>query len=170
MTASGLSVYGLSTDSPKSNTNFATKQSLPYPLLCDPSGKLISAIGMKKAPKGTARGVIVIDKTGKVTALEHGGPQRTVDVVMAVLPKEGQTSSVAKSALEPIVGDAVASADAAQAPMSGEAGAIPATKAAKAEQSTKQVSAEGTAERVMTADTAAEVADSAEKIDKHVEL
>src|SRR3954453_24063964 len=40
ITAAGLSVYGLSTDSPKSNTTFATKQSLPFPLLCDPSATL----------------------------------------------------------------------------------------------------------------------------------
>jgi thioredoxin-dependent peroxiredoxin len=152
LTASGLSVFGLSTDSAKSNTTFATKQSLPYPLLCDPSAKLISAIGMKKSPKGTSRGVIVIDKTGKVTALEQGGPQRTVDVVMGVLPKEGQTSSTAG----PAPGKAAESAGAGQASMNGQA--------------SEQLPQEGTAAQIKTADTAAEVADSAEKIDEHVEL
>lgn len=147
LTASGLSVYGLSTDSPKSNTTFATKQSLPYPLLCDPSGSLISAIGMKKTPKGTTRGVIVIDKNGKVTAWDQGGPQRTVDVVMGVLPKEGQMSS-------------------AVAPAAEKAGKGAITETSKVEQASQQ----GTAEHVETADTAAEVADSAEKIDQHVQL
>jgi thioredoxin-dependent peroxiredoxin len=144
LTESGLSVYGLSTDSPKSNTNFATKQSLPYPLLCDPSATLISAIGMKKAPKSTSRGVFVIDKTGKITAWEQGGPQRTVDVVMAVLPKDGQGSSAA--------------------------GTAPATDEPKADGANEVVPQQGTAEQVKTADTAAEVADSAEKIDSHVKL
>jgi thioredoxin-dependent peroxiredoxin len=152
LTASGLSVYGLSMDSPKSNTTFVTKQSLPYPLLCDPSAKLISAIGMKKSPKGTSRGVIVIDKTGKVTALEQGGPQRTVDVVMGVLPKKGQTSSAGEPATEKAAG----SAEAGGVSMNGQA--------------SEQLPHEGTAEQVKTADTAAEVADSAEKIDEHVEL
>lgn len=33
ITEAGLSVFGLSTDSPKANTTFATKQKLPYQLL-----------------------------------------------------------------------------------------------------------------------------------------
>ncbi len=33
ITGASLAVYGLSTDSPKSNTTFATKQKLPFPLL-----------------------------------------------------------------------------------------------------------------------------------------
>ena len=162
MTESGLSVYGLSTDSPKSNTTFATKQSLPYPLLCDPSAKLISAIGLKKSPKGTSRGVIVIDKTGKITAWEQGGPQRTVDVVMAVLPKGDQTTFAAEVAPKQMAENGVASADAEKASLNGQAAAVSTSEAAKAEQ--------GTAEQVQTADTAAEVADSAEKIDQHVQL
>jgi thioredoxin-dependent peroxiredoxin len=156
ISGSGLSVYGLSTDSPKSNTTFVTKQSLPYPLLCDPSGTLISAIGMKKAPKGTSRGVVVMDKTGKVTALEQGGPQRTVDVVMEVLLKGGAASSAAADpAPQPTAGNDISSEDAAKGSINGQTGATSDTEAAKAKQ---------------TADTAAEVADSAEKIDQHVQL
>ncbi|CAK4011877.1 -TSA multi-domain [Lecanosticta acicola] len=85
LTATGLSIYGLSTDSPKANTTFKTKQSLPYPLLCDPSATLIAAIGFKKAPKGTTRGVFVVDKSGKVLAAEPGGPAPTVEVVKKVV-------------------------------------------------------------------------------------
>lgn len=66
LTSTGYSIFGLSTDSPKSNTTFKTKQKLPYTLLCDPAAKLIAAIGMKKAPKGTLRGVFVVNKEGKV--------------------------------------------------------------------------------------------------------
>jgi thioredoxin-dependent peroxiredoxin len=151
LTESGLSVYGLSTDSPKSNTNFATKQSLPFPLLCDPSAKLIAAIGLKKSPKGTSRGVIVIDKTGKVIAWEQAGPQRTVDVVMGVLPKADPTSSTAEAAPEAMAENGVTGG---QASVNGQAAA----------------EEQGTQEQVQTANTAAEVADSAEKIDKNVEL
>ena len=36
---------------------------------------------MKKAAKGTTRGVFVVDKSGKVLAAEGGGPAATVEVV-----------------------------------------------------------------------------------------
>ncbi|KAI5926984.1 thioredoxin-like protein [Camillea tinctor] len=81
LTKDGLAIYGLSTDSPKANTAFKTKQNLPYPLLCDPSATLIDAIGLKKAPKGTTRGVFVVDKAGKVLVAEPGGPAATVEAV-----------------------------------------------------------------------------------------
>lgn len=85
LTSTGLSIYGLSTDSPKSNTNFKTKQSLPYTLLCDPKATLIAAIGLKKAPSGTTRGVFAIDKAGKVLVAEAGGPQNTVDAIQKII-------------------------------------------------------------------------------------
>lgn len=59
-------------DSPKSNSNFKSKQKLPYTLLCDPSATLITAIGMKKAPSGTTRGVFVINKEAKIEAAAPG--------------------------------------------------------------------------------------------------
>ncbi|KAF2166943.1 hypothetical protein M409DRAFT_66458 [Zasmidium cellare ATCC 36951] len=92
LTATGLSIYGLSTDSPKANTTFKTKQNLPYPLLCDPSATLIGAIGLKKAPKGTTRGVFVVDKSGKVLAAEPGSPAPTVEVVKKVVASMGGDS------------------------------------------------------------------------------
>ncbi|CAD6505164.1 BgTH12-00659 [Blumeria graminis f. sp. triticale] len=85
LTASGFSIYGLSKDSPKSNSNFKTKQKLPYPLLCDPNASLITAIGLRKPPSGTTRGVFVIDKTGKVLATEPGGPAATVEVAKRII-------------------------------------------------------------------------------------
>ncbi|KAB5554436.1 thioredoxin-like protein [Coniochaeta sp. 2T2.1] len=85
LTAGGLSIYGLSTDSPKANTTFKEKQSLPYPLLCDPAATLIGAIGLKKSPKGTQRGVFVVDKAGKVVLAEPGSPAGTVDAVKKVV-------------------------------------------------------------------------------------
>jgi peroxiredoxin Q/BCP len=81
LTADGLAIYGLSTDSPKANSTFKERQKLPYPLLCDPAATLIAAIGLKKTPKGTQRGVFVVDKAGKVLLSMPGGPAATVDAV-----------------------------------------------------------------------------------------
>ncbi|KAJ9650727.1 thioredoxin peroxidase dot5 [Neophaeococcomyces mojaviensis] len=77
----GLKVYGLSTDSTKANTTFATKQKLPYELLCDVNASLTGVLGMKKGPKSTVRGVVVIDGKGVIKVWFQGGPQKTVDVV-----------------------------------------------------------------------------------------
>ncbi|KAK2593898.1 thioredoxin peroxidase dot5 [Conoideocrella luteorostrata] len=85
LTADGLAIYGLSADSPKANTTFKEKQKLPYPLLCDPQATLIAAIGLKKQPKGTQRGVFVVDKKGKVLVAEPGGPAATVERVKALV-------------------------------------------------------------------------------------
>ncbi|KAL7909074.1 thioredoxin-like protein [Trichoderma velutinum] len=85
LTADGLAIYGLSADSTKANTSFKEKQKLPYPLLCDPQATLIDAIGLKKQPKGTQRGVFVISKEGKVLVAEAGGPAATVDRVKALV-------------------------------------------------------------------------------------
>lgn len=85
LTSTGLAIYGLSADSPKANTTFQTKQNLPYPLLCDPSASLIGAIGLKKVPKGTTRGVFVVDKQGKVLICQSGGPDATVDAVQQLV-------------------------------------------------------------------------------------
>ena len=81
LTAEGLAIYGLSTDSPKANTNFKERQKLQYPLLCDPASTLIGAIGLKKVGNKTQRGVFVVDKQGKVLLAEAGGPAATVDAV-----------------------------------------------------------------------------------------
>ncbi|KAJ5444977.1 Alkyl hydroperoxide reductase subunit C/ Thiol specific antioxidant, partial [Penicillium cf. griseofulvum] len=85
LTSTGLSIYGLSSDSPKANTTFKTRQNLPYPLMCDPNATLIAAIGFKKSPKGTLRGVFAVDKKGKVLLREAGGPDATVDAVQKIV-------------------------------------------------------------------------------------
>lgn len=85
VTKTGFAIYGLSADSGKANTTFRTKHELPYPLLCDPAATLIGAIGLKKVPSGTQRGVFVVDKAGKVLAAEPGGPEGTLNVVKGLL-------------------------------------------------------------------------------------
>ncbi|KAI1502786.1 thioredoxin-like protein [Biscogniauxia marginata] len=115
LTKDGLAIYGLSTDSPKANTTFKTKQNLPYPLLCDPSATLIDAIGLKKAPKGTTRGVFVVDKAGKVLIAEPGGPAATVDAVKKLVAegvgsagKEEPDADKAEEEEKPTNGEAAA--------------------------------------------------------------
>ncbi|KAL8953802.1 MAG: hypothetical protein Q9222_000367 [Ikaeria aurantiellina] len=93
LTATGYSIFGLSNDSPKSNTTFRTKQGLPFTLLCDPNATLIDAIGMKKGPKGTVRGVFIVSKAGIIEAVEPGGPAATVDVVRKLVQSVGVSSS-----------------------------------------------------------------------------
>ncbi|KAI4189389.1 MAG: hypothetical protein L6R41_001497 [Letrouitia leprolyta] len=97
LTATGYSIFGLSTDSTKSNTTFKTKQNLPYTLLCDPKATLISAIGFKKTPKGTTRGVCMVSKTGRVEAAEPGGPAATLEVVRKLVQNEASSGNVANS-------------------------------------------------------------------------
>ncbi|EXJ77562.1 hypothetical protein A1O3_09789 [Capronia epimyces CBS 606.96] len=95
ITGASLSVFGLSTDSPKANTTFAVKQKLPYQLLCDPNATLTSAIGMKKPGPGksTTRGVVVIDKQGIVRVWEQAGPAKTLDAVLEYIKTSGPTQT-----------------------------------------------------------------------------
>ncbi|KAH8693114.1 thioredoxin-like protein [Talaromyces proteolyticus] len=98
LTSTGLSIYGLSADSPKANTTFKTKQNLPYPLLCDPNATLIGSLGLKKSPKGTVRGVFAVDKNGKVLLLEHGSPVGTVDAVEKIVGEAAKDEDKAEEA------------------------------------------------------------------------
>jgi len=91
LTSTGLAIYGLSSDSPKSNTTFKTKQSLPYTLLCNPSYSLIGAIGMQQGSSHkTKRGVFAVDKQGKVLLATTGGPIPTVDAVKKLVDGMGK--------------------------------------------------------------------------------
>ena len=132
MTATGFAIYGLSNDSPKSNTTFKEKKELPYPLICDQSATLIAAIGLKKSPSGTTRGVFVVDKSGKVLAAEPGSPAGTVEAVKKLLGASATTAAPKEA--------------------NGTSGVNGATK-----------------EDVAKAEVAAQVADTAEKLDSKEE-
>ena len=151
LTSTGLSIFGLSTDSPKSNTNFKTKQNLPYTLLCDPKATLIAAIGLKKSPSGTTRGVFVMDKAGKVLVAEAGGPQSTVDAVQQIIVAAPAMGAAEKE-------EKVEEVAALEPPKIEE----PATDTAPAPAPTGESKAEDKA----TADVAADVADSAATLDR----
>jgi thioredoxin-dependent peroxiredoxin len=65
--ATGAEVVGISTDTVESHEQFAEKHSLPLKLLSDPDGKVSAQYGMKSwLPGRSARGVVVIDKAGKI--------------------------------------------------------------------------------------------------------
>ena len=63
----GAEVVGISTDSAESHKNFAGKYDLPLTLLSDEKGATLEKYGMKSwLPGRSARGVVVIDKDGKI--------------------------------------------------------------------------------------------------------
>ena len=65
--ATGAEVVGISTDSVESHKGFAEKNELPLRLLSDPDRKVSAAYDMKSwLPGRSARGVVVIDKEGKI--------------------------------------------------------------------------------------------------------
>ena len=65
--ATGAEVVGISTDSVESHQGFAEKHSLPLRLLSDTDRKVSEMYDMKSwLPGRSARGVVVIDKDGKV--------------------------------------------------------------------------------------------------------
>lgn len=65
--ATGAEVVGISTDSVESHKGFAEKNELPLRLLSDPDRKASEMYEMKSwLPGRSARGVVVIDKEGKI--------------------------------------------------------------------------------------------------------
>ncbi|KAL8955705.1 MAG: hypothetical protein Q9183_006550 [Haloplaca sp. 2 TL-2023] len=107
---------------------------------------------MKKAPKGTVRGVFVVSKAGVVEAAEPGikGPAATVEVVRKLVEKAGaSTSSKVDDAVK---GD---EADTAQKEIEAEKADEPVGTAVPGETKTEGAQA----------DVAAEVADTAERLD-----
>ena len=65
--ATGAEVVGISTDSVESHKAFAEKNQLPLRLLSDADRKVSEMYGMKSwLPGRSARGVVMIDKEGKI--------------------------------------------------------------------------------------------------------
>ena len=93
LSAYGFAVYGLSTDPPRANLAFKAKNSLPYTLICDEGGALIAALGLRKPPASTRRGVVVLDKQGRVLASMTGGPGATVEAVLPLIEPQGEAGA-----------------------------------------------------------------------------
>lgn len=65
--ATGAEVVGISTDTVESHSGFAEKHQLPLRLLSDPDRAVSTKYDMKSwLPGRSARGVVVIDKDGKI--------------------------------------------------------------------------------------------------------
>lgn len=65
--ATGAEVVGISTDTVESHAGFAEKNQLPLRLLSDPDRAVSTKYDMKSwLPGRSARGVVVIDKDGKI--------------------------------------------------------------------------------------------------------
>lgn len=72
--AAGYQVLGVSPDSPDAQQAFAEAERVPFPLLCDPSRRVIEAYGAYgdrqlygKTVPGVIRSTFVIDEAGVVT-------------------------------------------------------------------------------------------------------
>ncbi|KAK4697147.1 thioredoxin-dependent peroxiredoxin, partial [Lecanoromycetidae sp. Uapishka_2] len=173
LSATGFAIYGLSTDSPTANTNFKSKQKLPYTLLCDPKATLIAAIGLKKPPSSTTRGVFVVDKKGNVKAASPGNPAATVEVVRQLVGAEGSAvnKEVAMAAqgqtIDETVEEGKTNGDQAKADVAAEVADSAmeldgGSMASGNQQPTATVATNGNKAK---AEVAAEVADSAQKLD-----
>lgn len=105
LTAGGLTIYGLSTDSPASNTKFKAKENLQYPLLCDKPQTLLKAIGLAKGAS-SQRGVFAVDKSGKVLLASAGSPAGTVEMVQELVEGlAGDGVEKKEEETEPVSGD-----------------------------------------------------------------
>ena len=93
--ATGAEVVGISTDSVESHKGFAKKNSLPLKLLSDADRKVSERYDMRSwLPGRSARGIVVIDKVGKIAykkaeAISLFKPKDN-DVLAAIRKANGQ--------------------------------------------------------------------------------
>lgn len=76
--AAGYSVLGISPDEPEANSQFASDESLNFPLLSDPDNAVAKAYGSfgektfgDKTFVGTLRSTAVVDPEGKISHVEY---------------------------------------------------------------------------------------------------
>lgn len=83
----GFKVFGLSNDAPKKNASFCIKQKLNYPLISDPSGKLISFLGIAKdASYKAQRSAFVIPQGGEIMYCNTPvGPEPSKDWAQSIV-------------------------------------------------------------------------------------
>ncbi|PSK36966.1 hypothetical protein C7M61_003831 [Candidozyma pseudohaemuli] len=98
-------VYGLSTDSPKAQLSFVSKQGLRFPLLSDPERQLIGLLGAKKTPSGTKRShwIFVDGKLAvkKVQILPEDSFTTALSDIEGFVAKNGGESKAEPQAEEP---------------------------------------------------------------------
>lgn len=66
--AAGVTVFGISKDSPESHAQFAAEHSLPFTLLSDEASEVIEAYGAKGSG-GTSRITYIVDPEGDIAAV-----------------------------------------------------------------------------------------------------
>ena len=90
-TDTGALVVGISSDSEKSHSKFASRFGLPFPLLSDPKGEVRKAYGVKPQLFGLLPGreTFVIDREGRI-ALSYDSVRATShrSKALAVLQKQ----------------------------------------------------------------------------------
>ena len=92
MQKAGLTVLGISADTPEKQKKFKEKYDLPYHLLADPDKKVCEAFGVIKEKnmygkkvKGIARTTFLIDGEGKIAKVfENVKPDGHAEEVLAV--------------------------------------------------------------------------------------
>ena len=92
LTALGVQVLGVSVDKPAANKAFQEKFKLPFPLVCDPEGKVLAAFKVDKMPiVGLATRQCFIIKAGKVVWHDAKASTTTqADEVKAVIKELGK--------------------------------------------------------------------------------
>ncbi|HMJ07396.1 MAG TPA: peroxiredoxin [Pyrinomonadaceae bacterium] len=90
--ATGAEVVGISTDTVESHKGFAEKNSLPLRLLSDADRKVSEMYDMRSwLPGRSARGIVVIDKNGKIT-------YKKAEAISLFRPKDNDVLAAIKAA------------------------------------------------------------------------
>lgn len=87
LSATGAQVLGVSVDSVESHAAFKRQYMLPFPLLSDVDGRVLSAYGVPRSPQGyAARTTFVIDARGMIRRIfPEVDPAVHVDEVLPIL-------------------------------------------------------------------------------------
>ncbi|KAL7009321.1 thioredoxin peroxidase dot5 [Cystobasidiomycetes sp. EMM_F5] len=67
----GYEVYGLSSDSPKSQASWKEKNNFQYSFLCDPAQLLLKLLGAAKGVKSNQRSHYIVEKGGKLIDAQY---------------------------------------------------------------------------------------------------
>jgi thioredoxin-dependent peroxiredoxin len=85
----GVVVLGISPDTPKAQTSFKTRQSLPFTLLCDTDKKVAEAYGVFKEKNMYGKKVMGIERTTFVI-----GPDGRIEKIFSKVKPQGHAGQV----------------------------------------------------------------------------
>lgn len=78
-------LYGASVDRPEANLEFATRLELPFPILSDPDKTVARDFGVLKLGLFPRRWTFVIDRDGRVAAIEKQVGPKTAGIDLVAL-------------------------------------------------------------------------------------